>query len=367
MYLNYTVRSDNPEYRNFFLYSSLVIFIVLFTLTLFCTSCTAAAVSINSDIKLTDTTNANHPAWSPDGEKIVYAANQAIWIMNSDGSEKKKLYDGMAWEGEPTFNEDGTKIYFAAESKKAFSARYISIHSMNPDGSEQLKITETVDSREPSISPDGSRLVYISRASGNYDIWTMKPNGSDKARITDATDDESSPAWSPDGNTVVYSTSGDIFTIGIDALRPVRLTHDSYNNIEPSYSPDGEMIVYASDVGGDYDLWVLKADGSSHIKITSDRSSERAPTWSPDGNKIAYVSNRDGEFNIWVMTLESNGIKLEDTEEPPEVNEKVSDNEYILKLRDYASSKPREFIGIVLLASFGSVVLIVGSFLRKIS
>ncbi|WP_177188020.1 DUF5050 domain-containing protein [Methanolobus profundi] len=330
-------------------------------------SCASAAVIIDSDVKLTNTTNANHPAWSPDGSKIVYAADQAIWIMNSDGSDQKKLYDGMAWEGEPEFNDDGTMIYFATESKKAFSARYISIHVMNADGSEGMKLTETADSRAPSLSPDGSRLVYTSRASGNYDIWTMSPNGSDRVRLTDASGDESSPSWSPDGKTIVYSTSGDIFTIGVDAVRPVQLTSDMYDNVEPSYSPDGELIVYASNVGGDYDLWVLNSDGSSHMKLTSDRSAERAPAWSPDGSKIAYVSNRDGEFNIWAMAVQNGDIELERIEEPPEVEEKKIDNEYVLKLRDYAANKPREFIGIVLLASFAFVVLIVGSFLRKIS
>lgn len=357
MCIPFTIRSGDILKRGLFL----LIFLTLIV------SCASAAVVIESDVKLTNTTNANNPAWSPDGSKIVYAADQAIWIMNGDGSGQKKLYDGMAWEGEPEFNDDGTKIYFSTESKKAFSARYISIHVMNADGSEGLKLTETADSRAPSLSPDGSRLVYISRVSGNYDIWTMSTNGTDNIRLTDAADDESSPSWSPDGNSIVYSSMGDIFTIDHDSVRPIRLTSDSYNNVEPDYSPDGDLIAYASDAGGDYDLWVLNADGSSHIRLSSDSSSERAPAWSPEGDKIAYVSNRDGEFNIWVMSLENGDIRLEDIETPDVIEEKTINNEYILKLRNYATSKPREFIGIVLLASFAFVALIVGSFMRKIS
>ncbi|ETA66793.1 periplasmic component of the Tol biopolymer transport system [Methanolobus tindarius DSM 2278] len=347
--------------RNIFLLTFLVSFIILFI------SYASAAPVIESDVKLTNTTNANHPSWSPDGSKIVYAANQAIWIMNSDGSGQKKLYDGMAWEGEPVFNEDGSKIYFAAESKKAFSARYISIHAMNIDGSDGVKLTETADSRNPALSPDGNLVVYSSRVSGNYDIWIMSSGGTDKERLTDAQGDENSPAWSPDGNTIVYSAMGDIFTIGINALRPVQLTSDTYNNIEPSYSPDGNSIVYASNVGGDYDIWILSADGSSHIKLTSDLTDERAPEWSHDGTKIAYASNKDGEFNIWVMTVENGSVELEEIEDTPVASEKVINNEYVIKLRDYAANKPREFIGIVLLGSFLFVVLIVGTFLRKIS
>jgi TolB protein len=355
----FTIKSRELISRKCIIYF-LLTFLVLFI------ACASAAPVIESNIKLTNTSNANHPSWSPDGEKIVYAANQAIWIMNSDGSGQKKLYDGMAWEGEPVFNEDGSKIYFAAESKKAFSARYISIHVMNSDGSDGVKLTEAADSRNPAVSPDGNKIVYSSRISGNYDIWTMSLNGN-SYRLTDAEGDESSPSWSPDGNTIVYSAMGDIFTIGLNAVRPVKLTSDTYNNIEPSYSPDGNSIVYASNVGGDYDLWILSADGSSHIKLTSDLTDERTPVWSPDGSKIAYASNKDGEFNIWVMEVENGSVELEKVKDAPVASEKVSNNEYVLKLRDYAANKPREFIGIVLLGSFMFVVLIVGTFLRKIS
>lgn len=353
----FTILSGKCLSRGFFLLTFLVLLV----------SCSSAAVLIEDDVQLTNTTNANHPSWSPDGKKIVYAANQAIWIMNNDGSGQKKLYDGMAWEGEPVFNADGSKIFFAAESKKAFSARYISVHVMNSNGSDGLKLTEDSDARSPSLSPDGSRLLFTSRVSGNYDVWTMNPNGTDKVRLTDAEGDESSPSWNPEGDTIVYSSMGDLFTIDVDALKPVRLTHDSNDNIEPAYSPDGKMIAYVSDVGGNYDLWLLDSSGNSHVKITSDLSDEKAPAWSPDGKKMAYVSNRDGEYNIWVLTLKADQVKFDIIEETKQDNSKVINNEYVLQLRDYAANNPREFIALVLIVSFCFVAVIVGSFLRKIS
>lgn len=357
MCLSFTIRFGKIVSRGFFLLAFLLLFV----------SSVSASIVIESDEKLSNTTNADHPSWSPNGEKIVYAANKAIWIMNSDGSGQKKLYDGTGWEGDPVFNDDGTKIYFATESKKAYSARYISIHVMNSDGSNGLKLTETADSRGPSVSPDGSRLVYASRASGNYDIWTMASDGTDNVRLTDADADEISPSWDPEGNTIVYSSSGDIFTIDIDAVRPIGLIQDPYNNVEPAYSPDGKTIVYASDVGGDYNLWLMDPTGSSQLKLTSELSSEKAPAWSPDGRKIAYVSNRDGEYNIWVMTLGNQEIEFELTEKTSEAEENPISNIQLVQLREYAIEKPREFIGIVLLFSLVFVVFIVGTFMRKIS
>ncbi|WP_407356649.1 TolB family protein [Methanolobus sp. WCC5] len=342
-----------------------VLFLLIFLIIL--ASCASADFLIDNDVKLTSTTNANHPSWSPDGTRIVYAANQAIWVMNSDGSGQKKLYDGMSWEGDPEFNEDGTKVYFATESKKAYSARYISIHVMDSDGSNSYKLTESSDSRAPSISPDGSRLVYTSRASGNYDMWVMDTDGTDRSRLTDAPGDESSPSWDPDGTSIVYSSMGDIFSVNVNGKGPLRLTDDPNNNIEPSYSPDGTMIAYASDIGGDYDLWIMDPTGNAHVQLTTDRYVQRAPAWSPDGKKIAYVSDRDGEYNIWVMDIRVEEIGFGIAEDIMEVQESEQSNSYAVKLKDYAASEPKKFIGIILLLSFGSVVFIVGSFMRKIS
>ncbi|MDG6244143.1 MAG: DUF5050 domain-containing protein [Methanolobus sp.] len=349
------------RYGSFSRGTCLLLFLIILT------SCASCAAFIDVDIKLTNTTNANHPSWSPDGSKIVYAANQAIWIMNSDGSGQKKLYDGMSWKGDPEFNENGTKIYFAMVSKNAYSARYISIHVMDTDGGNSFKLTGTSDCRAASVSPDGRKLVYTSRASGNYDIWTMDIDGTGRSRLTDAPGDESSPSWSPDGKSIVYSSMGDIFSVDVNGKGPVRLTDSPYNNIEPAYSPDGTMIAYVSDIGENYDLWIMDPAGNSHVKLTNDRYVQRAPAWSPDGKRIAYVSDRDGEYNIWVLDLRLEDIAFGIAEEITEVQESEQRNTYALKLRDYAVSDPRKFIGIILLLSFGFVVFIVGSFMRKIS
>ncbi len=345
----------------------LVLPLLFVLLSLLFVTCSSASVFITSDIRLDNTENANHPAWSPDGTKIVYTAGQDIWIMDSDGSGHRKLYGGLAWIGDPEFGQDGTNIYFARTSRTSQTARYISVHVMDTDGSNEKKLTFTADSRSPSISTDGKRLAYISRASGNYDIWTMDTDGNDRIRVTDSNFDDSSPSWHPEGNTLIYSSGGDIFSIGANGLGLLKLTDDTHNNIDPAISPDGRMIAYSSDLGGDYNIWLMDPEGKAFVKLTGDSSSERAPAWSPDGGRLAYVSDRDGVPGIWVMTMNTSDMRLEEYLDKHDEYDEDIKGTYVGKVRDYAMKNPYEFIGIVLFVSFGCVLLIVGSFLRKIS
>lgn len=326
----------------------------------------SADVLAHESVKLTNGSNYNHPSWSPDGSKLVFAYDQAIWVMKSDGSGRKKLYDNLAWEGDPVFDRNGSKIYYATESKKAYSARYISIHVMDANGGNVLKLTETADAKDPSVSPDGTRIAYVSRLAGNYDVWVMDPDGSNNIRITDSQGDESSPSWSPDGSRLLYSLDGTILVQEVGSVKPVVLLDNSYDNVEPAYSPDGETIVFSSNQGGDYDIWLMGADGKGFTMLTSGSSNERAPVWSPDGSKIAYVSNKDGEYNIWLMTLRSGNLVLEEAEDLADNEGQRQLNPYLERIRTFASENPRVFIVSVLLISFLMVSLIVYSFLRKI-
>jgi len=272
------------------------------------------AIAVEEKIQITSGANQNAPAWSLDGSRIVYASDQAIWIMNADGSGPKEIYDSAVWDGEPCFNVDGTRIYFASESSYP---QFISIHMMGSDGRGRVQLTENADQRAPAVSLDGRSVAYLSKKSGNYDIWIMDPNGSNSVRLTDVPSDEGAPSWSPDGTTIVYSSDGDIRTINRDGIHQKQLTDDEFDNIDPVFSPDGTKIAFASDRSGNYDMWLMNSDGTGALQLTPDESVQKQPAWSPDGKKIAYVSNEGGDYNIWVVSLSGTESQIEYT--PTEV------------------------------------------------
>ena len=296
-------------------------FVILFAAIVM--SSVASAVVVEENVQITNGTNQDAPAWSPDGKKIVFSSGQAIWIMNADGSNQKKVFDSVIWDGEPCFNADGSKIYFASELVSPIYSQFISIHVVDVDGYNRKQLTNGADMRSPAMSPDGTTIVYISKLSGNYDLRTMDADGSNIVGVTDAPADENYPAWAPDGKSIVYSSEGDVWTTDRNGIRIKQLTDDEFNNSDPFFSPDGSKIVFTSDRSGNSDIWLMNSNGTGALQMTSDVSEQKSPAWAPDGEKIVYVSNEDGNHNIWVMSLGNADAQIDYT--PPEVVDSGAD------------------------------------------
>ncbi len=152
-------------------------------------------------------------SFTPDGKKINFVtiddvnAVYGIWNMGPDGSDKKNLLSrrGIAFR-HPRQSPDGTRISYFSVGK----GKNPRIWVMEKDGQNSVALTNPDEdgiSRQASWSSDGKQFAYASRKYGDFDIWTMNPDGSNKRRITSIPGDEAKPVWSPDGRSIVFVCS----------------------------------------------------------------------------------------------------------------------------------------------------------------
>ena len=95
-----------------------------------------------------------------------------------------------------------------------------------------------------------------------------------------------------------------IFVVKPDGTGKRRLTQEGKHNFSPAWSPDGRKIAFTSDRSSSFQIWVMKADGTNPRQLTTEGEND-GPTWSPDGKRLAFGSKRTGHFEIWAM--ESDG------------------------------------------------------------
>jgi dipeptidyl aminopeptidase/acylaminoacyl peptidase len=162
--------------------------------------------------------------------------------------------------------------------------------------------TSGVDSG-PDVSPDGSRLVFVSDRGGYRAIWTMDPDGLNASQITDQRINPERPRWSPDGRQIAFSSqasgtasSKDIFVMNAIAGVPRRLTWDVSQDTWASWSADGRWVYYLKFGDRSADIWKVPAAGGLCEQVTRDRGLKARE--SSDGRFLYYSNDRPA---IWRM------------------------------------------------------------------
>jgi len=261
------------------------------------------------------------PDWSPNGSRIVFSRDSAIWVMNADGSNKIRLTNPVdADDIRPNWSPDGSKIVFARE---AFSTNIFGdIYVMNADGSNQVKLTTAVSGQaygSPRWSPDGTKIVFRDdrnvQTGGDEEIYVMNANGSNQTALTNNTVSDGAPDWSPDGSKIAFHTfrNGNfkIYVMNADGSNQTRITNNPALDAAPSWSPDGTKFVFVTNRDGNDEIYTMNTDGSNPIRLTNNTVPDEAPRWKRNGTAVPRAVFLDffgtGKSNYLFLTPE-NGV-----------------------------------------------------------
>ena len=194
-----------------------------------------------------------------------------------------------------------------------------------------LKLTQLTFDKHveqyPAISRDGARVIYSREAGKVRNLFMTTVGAGHDQQITSGEFDDLQPAWSPDGEAVLFVRAkephsriessdvfgrylgGDIWRLELSTLKTggkaTLLINDAAN---PSWSPDGTRIAYDASRGGPHRIWIADARGRNPQQLSSDDTDAAhhvRPRWSPDGRHVVFQTFEGTKFDVRVASVES--------------------------------------------------------------
>ncbi|WP_075064534.1 protein kinase domain-containing protein [Ornatilinea apprima] len=162
-------------------------------------------------------------------------------------------------------------------------------------------------------------IAFVSNRSGLPQIYRLEPASGETAQIFENPDGACQPSWSPDGTRLVfvspcrerqdtYPGSG-LFIINLDGTGLTPLISVPGGDFEPAWSPDGSRIAFSSLRDGILHLYVYNLATNAAARISSQSSFDRQAAWSPDGSTLAFQSTRLGLPQIWTISASGESPK----------------------------------------------------------
>lgn len=205
----------------------------------------------SNELKLTTQNDNFSPQYFPDNNSLIFSSSNNVWTgiykMSLDGSNKQLLTPQNKSFGDPKISPTGNMISITSNDLNGSQ-----VFVMHSNGNNLKQLTFTVSpsiypgappngNSNPSWSPIGNRLAYVSYVNGSPDIFIINSNGTGNKRLTDTPLRDESPVWTKDGNYILFSSNrnpniaSQIYIMRTEGQLQTPLTNYMGDNIYPTF------------------------------------------------------------------------------------------------------------------------------------
>ncbi len=189
------------------------------------------------------------------------------------------------------------------------------ICSIKADGTDLRQLTQSpAYDVSPSWSSDGLQILFASDREGNWDVYLMRSDGSDVKRLTAPPGSNTSPSWARGGTKIVFvstrdALNGEIYLMEADGSNVERLTHDAEVKDSPVMTPDGTSIIYTILGPQGSSLAALRLADRSVTPLTPAADNAAGARVSRDGSLVLFAAAPGGHAGLYTVTMAGKDTK----------------------------------------------------------
>ena len=264
---------------------------------------------------------------------LVHGDLSSIYTVRANGTGLRRLTypptrQDLGGDSGPVWSPNGRRIVFERDLTFWGTDRF-RLTYVPSGGGIAHDLTRGPFDAMPTISPTGARIAFVRGVGDGFSLYTIDRQGRHAAQLL-ADELDLTPAWSPDGKTIVFARLADplaidqaaLYLADADGSNVRQLGAVPVRGVSPSWSPDGRRIAFVSfaDHNGSScqtgscppngEIYVVDVDGSALTRLTTSKADDEHPTWSPDGSRIAFASGftlRHQGHLPWLVTVPAGG------------------------------------------------------------
>jgi TolB protein len=263
----------------------------------------------------------------PADRHIAFERNDAVYIANLDGTNEKKIADGIF----PAISPDGTRVAFNTVEKTSDTTyvRHIAVADIATGKVNVFKNVPSVNSYYPTWTADGKQILFTARPHEVWDLVAVNSDGTNFHVLKPGAQMEVSyysPIWAPDGQSIFCQNMTDICQIGLDGavrtqwrIREIVPRGDMSGDGRIDVSPDGKRLLLSIDIGEesgrkDWDgplpaLWAFDLQSQKATRLTPNKLFGWDGVWI-DNDNVLFLSRAAGEKEASIYRMSSDGKNL---------------------------------------------------------
>lgn len=242
------------------------------------------------------------PSISSDGKTIVYEQDFTIWKLDTASGKSTPIKISIFSDDKEndvetiTIRNDTDSYDLSPSTKRAAISAHGEIFSVATDRGDIERVTQSYSREDdPSWSPDGKWIAFISDKSGREEVWMAHEDGTGLKMLSDGDGEKSNIQWAPDAKSLIYSGSDHkLYHYDLDSGKATVIASGEASNIQGArFSPDGKWVAYSK---LDHDLrphvYVVPSSGGAEKNVGNNELlfSETTPAWTPDGKRLLFLA-----------------------------------------------------------------------------